>query len=109
MLFWCLAVILAIVANVIYMRASRGDQPAPTEMGLVLLSLTAAMGSVASLYPVAGRHLLRALDSALPAQGSQVHLLVVAALMLLIAGTTMGGLMMPGVLHSHSGRQGQPD
>lgn len=109
MLFWCLAVILAIVANVTYMRASRGDQSGHIEMGLVLLSLVAAMGSVASLYPVAGDHLMHALDSALPAQGSQVHLLVVAATMLLIAGTTMLGLMMPGVLYSRSGPQGQLD
>lgn len=109
MLFWCLAVILAIVANVFYMRASRGDQSGRTEVGLVLLSLVAAMGSVASLYPVAGDHLMRALDSAMPAQGSQVHLLVVAAMTLLIAGTTMLGLMMPSVLYSRSGPQGQLD
>jgi len=109
MLSWSLAVFLAIVANVIYMRASRGDQLAGTEIGLVLLSVIAAIGSVVALYPVAGGPLMHALDNALPSQGSQVHLITVAAVMVLIAGTTMLGLLLPGVLYSRSGPQRQVD
>ncbi|MEY2161388.1 hypothetical protein [Rhodanobacter sp. FW106-PBR-LB-2-11] len=90
-----IALIFTILANISFLRASRGDQPKGVEVATILFSLVTALGAVIALYPVAGRLLIRSLDDSLPAQGEPIHTALVTALALFVAMLTLLALMMP--------------